>query len=130
MLSKSFLFSKLSLLTLGEDELLALDCGGGGGGNGSDEFKAYSAFPRAKPGTLTIHTDTCVALKVNKGHVVICSSDDNDDDEAASSGRGFVFIAQVDELSLKTVVGLEKDPEICLLALAIRDGKVLFGSGR
>ena len=124
MLSKPFLFSKLSLLTLGEDELLALDCGGGGDGNGSDEFKAYSAFPRAKPGTLTIHTDTCVALKVNKGHVVICSSDD--DDEAA----GFVFIAQVDELSLKTVVGLEKDPEICLLALAIRDGKVLFGSGR
>ena len=112
-------------MTLGEDELLALDCGSGGGGdNGSDGFKAYSAFPRAKPGTLTIHTDTCVALKVNKGHVVICSSDD--DDEAAS----FVFIAQVDDLSLNTVVGLEKDPEICLLALAIRDGKVLFGSGR
>ena len=84
---------------------------------------SYSAFPRAKPGTLTIHTDTCVALKINRGHVTICSGPSPDH-------PNFVFVAQVDALTLKTAVGLEKDPEICLLYLGIQDGKVLFGSGR
>ena len=92
----------------------------------------YSAFPRSKAGSLTIHTDTCVALKIRKGHVAICSSQASSPAAAYGGGsEAFVFVAQVDNLSLKTVVGLEKEPaEICLLALAIKDAKILFGSGR
>ena len=83
-----------------------------------EDEKIYSTFPRTKSGHLTIHTDTCVSLAVNKGHVTICSGSDGD---------GFTFVACVDDLALTTVVGLEKDPEICLLSVGIKDGRVLFG---
>eukprot|EP00093_Oithona_nana_P001821 01821.XXX_5499_11495_1 [CDS] Oithona nana genome sequencing. len=81
----------------------------------------YQSFPKtgSKSGGLRIHTDTCVSLKLNKGHVCIASSSPSND--------VFFFVGVIDKLKLLTAVGLERDPEICLLSLNVQDAKMYFG---
>ena len=112
---------------------------GEGIGEDHDETSAmmnrsiYQSFPKtnSKSGGLRIHTDTCVSLKLNKGHVCIASSSPM---QQGSTSRGmidgsdiFFFVGVIDKLKLLTAVGLERDPEICLLSLNVQDAKMYFG---
>lgn len=85
----------------------------------------YGSFPRSKSPAVFIHTDTCVSLSLNKGYVTICSPISNpaDPDDMVD----YLFLGIVDKIKLMTVVGLEKDPEICLLSLTAQNGRVSFG---
>lgn len=83
----------------------------------------YDTFPKSKfPGAIFIHTDTCVSLALNKAHATVCSPI-----QANAEDELYFFVAVIDKLNLLTVVGLERDPEICLLSLKVKDGKVSFG---
>ena len=82
------------------------------------------------PTGLTIHTDTFVALSINKGFVAICSNVCDEQQtvgELANQGGIYIFSAILSAVELQTAVGLERSPEICLLGLSIRDGTVSFG---
>ena len=80
----------------------------------------YQSFPKSRGQGLLIHTDTCVSLKLNKGH--ICIAEAQTDTEEV-----FYFVGAIDKLKLLTAVGLERDPEICLLSLSVQEIKLYFG---
>ena len=84
----------------------------------------YQSFPKSRGQGLLIHTDTCVSLKLNKGHICIANAD------VEGQGEGdevFFFVGVIDKLKLLTAVGLERDPEICLLSLNVQEIKLYFG---
>jgi len=83
----------------------------------------FDLFPKPSTPGLSIHTDTYVSLFINKGYVSICS---NSDFSETSSGYK-IFSALLSTVELRTAVGLERDPEICLLSLSVQDGSVSFG---
>ena len=86
----------------------------------------YDSFPQSKvPGAITIHTDTCVSLNINKGHVPISSPLKNSDNEEEEDV--YFFIGEIQKLKLLTAVGLERAPEICLLSTSVQDAKLSFG---
>ena len=87
----------------------------------------YDSFPQTKiPGSIVIHTDTCVSLNINKGHVTISSPLKNNADDTEEENVYF-FIGNITKLKLLTAVGLERDPEICLLSTSVQDAKLSFG---
>ena len=79
----------------------------------------YQSFPKSRGQGLLIHTDTCVSLKLNKGHICIAAQTDTEE--------VFYFVGAIDKLKLLTAVGLERDPEICLLSLNVQEIKLYFG---
>ena len=88
----------------------------------------YDSFPRQDskvPGAITIHTDTFVSLNINKGHVTISSPLKTEDE--VDDGGVYFFIGEIKKLKLLTAVGLERDPEICLLSTSVQDAKLSFG---
>ena len=90
----------------------------------------FDLFPKSNLPGLTIHTDTYVALSINKGFVSICSSvSDDEDNNIDNNGQDghYVFSAILSAVELQTSVGLERSPEICLLGLSVRDGTISFG---
>ena len=110
----------------------------------SAKMNPYSHFPKSGKSGLSLHVDTNVSLAVRKAHLAVCSSafhsnpsttscdkpcddtttnssDDNKDNDHC------LFVANIESLELKCVVGLEKDPEICLLSVGVRDGSIAFG---
>ena len=111
----------------------------------SEQLNPYSHFPKSGKSGLSIHIDTSVALAVRKAHLAVCSaafhsnpsttscdrpcdestSTDNSEDDKDSDHC--LFVANIESLGLKCVVGLEKDPEICLLSVGVRDGSIAFG---
>ncbi len=82
----------------------------------------YDSFPKTNPqhpAAILIHTDTCVSLSLNRGHVTIA--------EADNDNETYFFVGIIEKLKLLTAVGLERDPEMCLLSLAVKDAKLYFG---
>ena len=82
----------------------------------------YDSFPKnpgTAPGSILIHTDTCVSLNLNKGHVTVAAANEEE--------VTFFFVAVIEKLKLLTAVGLERDPEMCLLSVAVKDSKLYFG---
>ena len=108
--------------------------------NFSGPRNPYSHFPKSDKAGLIIHIDTSVSLAVKKAHISVCSpafyskpSCDKSCDvysshDSTPKETHCLFVANVENLQLKCVVGLEKDPEICLLSLGIRDGNISFGT--
>ena len=122
------------------------------GCSSSSNTNPYAHFPHQRKSSLSIHIDTSVTLTVNRAHLAICcmgfrtpatetDCDISCDVNTSSTRQGsantprvdrgleghYVFVAEVVNLGLKTVVGLEKDPEICLLSVDVGDGTVSFG---
>ena len=88
----------------------------------------YDSFPQGKvPGAITIHTDTFVSLNINKGHVTISSPLKTEEEDDDDGGSVYFFIGEIKKLKLLTAVGLERDPEICLLSMSVQDAKLSFG---
>lgn len=83
----------------------------------------FDLFPKSNLPGLTIHTDTFVALCVNKGFVSICSTVCDETGSNRDNGN-YIFSAALSKLELQTSVGLERNPDICLLGLSICDIKV------
>lgn len=93
--------------------------------NQSEEMTGsiYGAFPKSKvPGSILIHTDTCVSLSLNRGHVTVSAPSKGDEDTTV-----YFFVGEIDKLKLLTAVRLERDPEMCLLSLNVHDARVAFG---
>lgn len=116
---------------LGVDQVLAIE-------NANEDVMTgsiYNSFPQSKvPGAIRIHTDTFVSLNINKGHVTISSplknltnSDETSNLDEDDDDQVYFFVGEIKKLKLLTVVGLERDPEICLLSTSVRDIKVSFG---
>ena len=84
----------------------------------------YDSFPKTSksvaPGSILIHTDTCVSLSLSKGHVTVAAP--NKDDDVT-----YFFVGIIEKLKLLTAVGLERDPEMCLLSVNVKDSKLYFG---
>ena len=83
----------------------------------------YNSFPKSSgstPGSILIHTDTCVSLSLSKGHVTVAAPNKNDD-------VTYFFVGIIEKLKLLTAVGLERDPEMCLLSVNVKDSKLYFG---
>ena len=106
----------------------------------SPHANPYSHFPKSSKSGLSIHIDTCVSLAVTKAHIAVCSTafypEPNCDkscdeysceEKSSNKDSNCLFVANVEKLQLKCVIGLEKDPEICLLSVGIRDGNISFG---
>ena len=93
------------------------------------EERPYSSFPRHTTPKLEIHTDTCVMLKVRRAQAVITTApnpwrEEEDPEEEPPK----ILMAIVDDLSLTSIVGLEKTPEIVLFTLSLGTGTVKFGN--
>jgi len=84
----------------------------------------FDLFPKPNVPGLSIHTDTFVSLLINKGFVSICSSSEFSDFPVIGHS---IFSAILTNFELQTSVGLERNPEICLLSLSVRDGTVSYG---
>ena len=85
----------------------------------------YVSFPRDSSGGLEIHIDTCVRLGINRARLAVKSK--CYDEDGNESGDASFLLGKVDRLKLKSIVGLERSPEIVLFSLCGRSGEIRHG---